>query len=132
MTKNMETALVHEVCPICHSQVKSAIIIPTILTEKNNRQVKEMHNQNLGISDETCSECNELLEKEYIALVGIDPKQSDTSRLETIFYTGDIIWIKDLLVDDIFTTRKAIIDNKFALVDKKVLDKLKDSMKDTV
>lgn len=102
---NLETALVHEICPICCAKTNEQIVLNHKLTEKAAAQVKDMHGKAIGFS-EPCEKCQEYIAKDFVAIVGIDPSKSnpvnDKVALGNIWRTGQLIWLKKSVAKDIF------------------------------
>ena len=71
---NLETALVHEICPICCAETNEQIVLNHKLTEKAAAQVKAMHGKAIGFS-EPCEKCQEYIDKDFVAIIGIDPSK---------------------------------------------------------
>ena len=102
---NLETALVHEICPICCAETNEQIVLNHKLTEKAAAQVKAMHGKAIGFS-EPCEKCQEYIDKDFVAIIGIDPSKSnlvnDKADLVNIWRTGELIWLKKSVAKDIF------------------------------
>lgn len=93
MNKNLETALVSEICIIC-GQKQELIIMNSLLTERHANQVKNLHNKTVGFAEKPCSECKEDMEKAFI-FIGYDESKSDMNNLPEGFYrTGHIVGVK--------------------------------------
>ena len=57
-TNNLEVSLVKELCPVCCKEMNGPIIMNSILTEKNAKNVKDLHNKVIGFADHCCEECS--------------------------------------------------------------------------
>ena len=76
MQNNFEVALTKRLCPVCCKEQDGEIIRNFNLTEKDAKQVKEMHNQVVGYG-ELCDDCKETI-KDGIYLIGVlDEEQSN-------------------------------------------------------
>ncbi len=62
--KLLGTALVKRLCPVCLKEQDSEILMNTALTEKNAKQVENLHGKVVGFSDKCCDECKEKLPPE--------------------------------------------------------------------
>ena len=62
--KVLGTALVKRLCPVCLKEQDSEILMNTVLTEKNAKQVENLHGKVVGFSDKCCDECQEKLPKD--------------------------------------------------------------------
>ena len=94
---NLETALVHEICPICCAKTNTQIVLNQKLTEKAAAQVKDMHGKAIGFS-EPCNECQSHIDNGFVALIAIDPSKSiiteGITSLNDIYRTGKLAWLK--------------------------------------
>lgn len=102
---NLETALVHKLCPICCAKTDEQIVLNQKLTKEAAEQVKEMHSKAIGFS-EPCSECQTQIDNDFIAVIGINPNKSNPEKgyvkLENIYRTGQLLWIKHHIAKSIF------------------------------
>ena len=62
--KLLGTALVKRLCPVCLKEQDSEILMNTVLTEKNAKEVENLHGKVVGFSDKCCDECKEKLPPE--------------------------------------------------------------------
>lgn len=120
----LEVAMVNEICPICCKETGHQLVMNKILNKNQAEKVKEMHGKTIGFSD-PCEKCQGHLDNGYIALLGIDPEKSSakdgTVKLENIYRTGVLIWIKKDKAEEVFGSQ----DNRpFILVENEVFDKL--------
>lgn len=122
MSNNLETALVHEICPVCCKETNFQIVLNQKLTEHYARQVKEMNGKAVGFS-EPCKECQENIDNGYIALIGFDPSKTETSnghvKLENLYRTR-LAFLKRHVADSIFGEQP----RDFILLEDEVFDKL--------
>ena len=92
-TNNLEVSLVKELCPVCCKEMDGPIIMNSILTEKNAKNVKDLHNKVIGFADHCCEECSKYKD-EAVFFVSIDASKSSKDSLENLYRTGKIIGIK--------------------------------------
>ena len=92
-TNNLEVSLVKELCPVCCKEMDGPIIMNSILTEKNVKNVKDLHNKIIGFADHCCEECSKYKD-EVVFFVSIDTSKSSKDSLENLYRTGKIIGIK--------------------------------------
>ena len=92
-TNNLEVSLVKELCPVCCKEMDGPIIMNKILTEKNAKNVKDLHNKVIGFADHCCEECSKYKD-EVVFFVSIDASKSSNDSLENLYRTGKIIGIK--------------------------------------
>lgn len=105
MNNNFEVGMVHDLCPCCLKKHSESIIIPTHLDKKTCNEVKNANGKAIGFS--ICIECEELVDKGYVALIGIDPEKSNESpkgkiTLADIWRTGKFVWIRKEVAKDVF------------------------------
>lgn len=62
--KLLGTALVKRLCPVCLKEQDSEILMNTVLTEKNAKNVEKLHGKVVGFLDDGCDECKEKLPPE--------------------------------------------------------------------
>lgn len=93
MNNNLEVSLVKELCPVCCKEIDGPIIMNSILTEKNAKNVKDLHNKVIGFADHCCEECSKYKD-EVVFFVSIDASKSNNDSLENLYRTGKIIGIK--------------------------------------
>ena len=87
---NLEVSIVKYLCPICGKVAEEGIIMNSLLTEKNAKAVKYLHNKAIGYADHTCSECKQY-SKDAIFFIGIDEEKSTK---EEPYRTGQVVGIK--------------------------------------
>lgn len=92
-TNNLEVSLVKELCPVCYKEIDGPIIMNSILTEENAKNVKDLHNKVIGFADHCCEECSKYKD-EAVFFVSIDASKSSNDSLENLYRTGKIIGIK--------------------------------------
>lgn len=124
MSNNFEVGMVHDLCPCCLKKHNESIIIPTRLNKKTCDGIKEADGKAVGFS--ICTECEELADKGYVALIGIDPAKSNKSSkgtvtLEDIWRTGKFVWLKKDVAKDVFNWDR---DEPFILLEDEVFAKL--------
>ena len=93
MNNNLEVSLVKELCPVCGKEMDGPIIMNTVLTEKNAKKVKDLHNKVIGFANHCCEECSKYKD-EAVFFVGIDASKSSNDSLENLYRTGKISGIK--------------------------------------
>ena len=93
MSNNLEVSLVKELCPVCCKEMDGPIIMNTVLTEKNAKKVKDLHNKVIGFADHCCEECAKYKD-EAVFFVSIDESKSSKNSLEELYRTGKISGIK--------------------------------------
>ena len=62
--KLLGTALVKRLCSICLKEQDSEILMNNVLTEKNAKEVENLHGKVVGFLDDGCDECKEKLPPE--------------------------------------------------------------------
>ena len=92
-TNNLEVSLVKALCPVCCKEMDGPIIMNSILTEKNAKNVKDLHNKVIGFADHCCEECSKYKD-EAVFFVSIDKSKSSGGSLENLYRTGKISGIK--------------------------------------
>ena len=94
MSNKLGTALVRELCIICYKAQDGPIIMNTTLTEKNAKDIEDMHGKIVGFAEEPCESCQEDIDKAFM-IIGYDEDQSDMENLPIGFHrTGHIIGVK--------------------------------------
>ena len=93
MNNNLEVSLVKELCPVCCKEMDGPIIMNSILTEKNAKNVKDLHNKVIRFADHCCEECSKYKDK-VVFFVSIDASKSSNDSLENLYRTGKISGIK--------------------------------------
>lgn len=94
-----EAAVVHEICPCCHTKMNEQIILPELLTEKVCNEIKQMHGKALNYAEEVCDACKERIPN-YIHLLAIDADKSG-STMKKVYFTGLSIWLRREFVEQI-------------------------------
>ena len=87
---NLEVSIVKYLCPICGKVAEEGIIMNSLLTEKNAKEVKDLHNKAIGYADHACSECKQYKDK-VVFFIGIDEEKSTK---EEPYRTGQVVGIK--------------------------------------
>ena len=80
--KNLGTALVKRVCPVCCKEHDAEILMNTVLTEKNANEIEAMHGKVIGFMEDACDECQEKLPKDkgsWLVVVDLE-KTEDKSN----------------------------------------------------
>ncbi len=94
MENKFEVALTKELCPLCIKELDGPLIMNKRLTKNDAKEVKNLHKQVIGFSDEPCKECKSHLELGFM-IIGFDEDQSDLKNLPWGFYrTGKIVVVK--------------------------------------
>lgn len=116
--KDLEVSIVKYLCPICGEVTEEGIIMNSLLTEENARNIKDLNGKAIGYSNHVCKECSKY-SKEAIFIIGIDKTKSDKEP----YRTGDIIGIKrnSSLANHIKSYTKTLKDGSiYCFMDKKV------------
>ena len=87
---NLEVSIVKYLCPICGKVAEEGIIMNSLLTEKNAKIVKDLHNKAIGYADHACSECKQYKDK-VVFFIGIDEGKSTK---EEPYRTGQVVGVK--------------------------------------
>lgn len=123
--KNLEIALVKELCPICCKEMDGPIIMNSVLISSVAEKVKNLDGKVIGFSENACEECTKYKD-EVVYLIGMDPNQSDTKSLEGIYRTGDIIGVKKETSFIVGIAPKFILKTKngvsYMFIDKDLMD----------
>ena len=94
MSSKLGTALVRELCIICCKAQDGPIIMNKVLTEKNAKDIEDMHGKVIGFAEEPCKECQEDIDKAFM-IIGYDEEKSNMQNLPIGFHrTGHIIGVK--------------------------------------
>ena len=116
MSKDFGVALTKEVCPVCGKIHDGAIVMNTVLNERNATEVEKLHNQVVGFMPHPCTECREKMpEGTGTWLVLIDEDKTDDTR--NPFRTGQIFGMKREATERIFNapySEVAFIDYRVA------------------
>lgn len=105
METNFAVGMVHELCPTCLKEHNETIIMPTRFDKKTCNEVKNANGKAIGFS--LCTECKEVIDKGYVALIGIDPEKSNNSStgtvaLKDVWRTGKFVWLKKDVAKEVF------------------------------
>ena len=87
---NLEVSIVKYLCPICGKVAEEGIIMNSLLTEQNAKEVKDLHNKAIGYADHACSECKQYKDK-VVFFIGIDEEKSTK---EEPYRTGQVVDVK--------------------------------------
>lgn len=98
MTKKLEVAIVHELCPICTKEMDSSLVMNTKLTEKAAEAVKAMHETNKW-SSAICPECKAMKEQGFILIGAVESKTTDVTNP---YRSGNIWCVKQEVADKLF------------------------------
>lgn len=116
---NLEVSIVKYLCPICGKVAEEGIIMNSLLTEKNAKAVKDLHNKAIGFADHACKSCKEYKDK-VVFFIGIDV---DKSTKEEPYRTGQITGVKkdSLLVNQSKDYIKTLKDgSKYCFISEEV------------
>lgn len=86
-------------CPLCAKPIDGDIIMNTRLTKSMAEKVEELDGQVIGISNEPCDECKDLMSKGFL-LIAIDPEKTDD--LSNPWRTGRQWFIKNEAAERMF------------------------------
>lgn len=101
MGNKIGVALTKEVCPVCCKEQDGAIVMNTVLNERNATEVEKLHNQVVGFMPHPCTECREKMpEGTGTWLVIVDEDKSDEPN--NPYRTGNIFGMKREDVESIF------------------------------
>lgn len=86
-------AVVKFACPICLKPVEdeTSIALGTRFSKANAERVNSMHNQIVGFSKKPCKECQEIIDKNALFIIGIDIEKSEK---DNPYRSGHIVAIK--------------------------------------
>ena len=90
--KLLGTALVKRLCPVCLKEQDSEILMNTVLTEKNAKNVEKLHGKVVGFLDDGCDECKEKLPPEKGTWFIVVDSEKTTDR-NNPYRTGSIFGI---------------------------------------
>ncbi len=122
----MGVALTKEVCLLCYKEVDGPIVMNTVLTEKNAKQVEELQGKSIGYANEPCSECKHRMTQGFI-LLGIDEEKTDFNNLPGGFFrTGQYVVLRkeSNFVQHLKETRPEIYKSGFTFIDQRALVKM--------
>ena len=116
MSDKLGVSIVKYLCPICGKEADNGIIMNSLLTEKNAKEVEKLHNKAIRYADHACKECAKYKDK-VVFFIGIDISKSEKNNP---YRTGHISGVKkdSSLVDEIkdyISTLKD--DSKYIFVD---------------
>ena len=57
MPDKLGVSIVKYLCPICGKEADNGIIMNSLLTEENAKEVEKLHNKAIGYADHACKEC---------------------------------------------------------------------------
>lgn len=87
---NLEVSIVKYLCPICGKVAEEGIIMNSLLTEKNAKAIKDLHNKAIGYTDHACSECKQH-NKDVVFFISVDEEKSTK---EEPYRTGQVVGVK--------------------------------------
>ena len=91
MHDKIGVSIVKYLCPICGKEADSGIIMNSLLTEENAKEVEKLHNKAIGYADHACKECAKYKDK-VVFFIGIDISKSEKNNLYRI---GQISGVKN-------------------------------------
>lgn len=98
MSKDLNSGIVYELCPICGKTTNSSIIMNKVLGPKYAKQIEELNGKAIGFSKDACEECTKHKD-ECIYVIGIDSSKSDNKNIQGLYRTGQVVGIrKDFLL----------------------------------
>lgn len=106
-TDNWNLCVVHEVCPICCSALNASIlsILPEDSSKETAEEIKNMDGKAIGFSDEPCKNCQEKINKGYIALIGLNETKTEiinnSVNLKDIYRIG-LLWFQRQVAEKVF------------------------------
>lgn len=121
-------ALVHENCPICAKKINEHIMMNSILTEENAKEIKSFHNKSIRYSKEPCDKCKEYKKQGFIF---IEVDESKTEDKNNPYRTGNIWVIKKEAAKRIIIN-KDIINAGVSFIDMVVAKQLGLSIKEEI
>ena len=90
MPDKLGVSIVKYLCPICGKEADNGIIMNSLLTEENAKEVEKLHNKAIGYADHACKECATYKDK-VVFFVGIDASKSTKTDP---YRTGQIVGVK--------------------------------------
>ena len=90
MHDKIGVSIVKYLCPICGKEADSGIIMNSLLTEENAKEVEKLHNKAIGYADHACKECSEYKDK-VVFFIGINV---DKSTKNEPYRTGQIVGVR--------------------------------------
>ena len=90
--KLLGTALVKRLCPVCLKEKDSEILMNKVLTEKNAKEVENLHGKVVGFLDDGCNECKEKLPPEKGTWFIVVDSEKTTDR-QNPYRTGCIFGV---------------------------------------
>lgn len=125
---NWAVGIIYHACPICCEKINPEIIIPQRLTKFIADEVRQADGKIVGFADKPCPECTKYLDKDYIAIIGFDPEQTEHKdgmvRLQDLYRVG-LAWLHKRAAQHIFPSW--FEDNRtepFIVVDKQTFEEL--------
>lgn len=100
--KHLSTALVKEACPLCGKQVEGPILIDTLLRERPNQKLEDLHGKCIGYKEEPCEECQSNMSKGFM-LVGVVESKCGEKVPEDVYRSGNIWVIKEESAKQMFS-----------------------------
>lgn len=88
MNDNLEVSLVKYLCPICGKEAEEGIIMNSLLTESNAKQVRELNGKVIGFTDHACKDC---VQYKGVYFIAIDASKSTPKNP---YRTGQLVCIK--------------------------------------
>ena len=116
MPDKLGVSIVKYLCPICGKEADNGIIMNSLLTEKNAKEVEKLHNKAIGYADHACKECTKYKDK-VVFFIGIDISKSEKNNP---YRTGQISGVKkdSLLVDKVKDYISTLKDgSKYVFID---------------
>ena len=86
-------AIIKFACPICLKPVEdeTSIALGTRFSKANAERVNSMNNQIVGFAKKPCKECQEIIDKNALFIIGIDIEKSEK---DNPYRSGHIVAIK--------------------------------------
>ena len=75
MPDKLGVSIVKYLCPICGKEADNGIIMNSLLTEENAKEVEKLHNKAIGYAEHESKECATNKDK-VVVYVGIDASKS--------------------------------------------------------
>lgn len=129
-TKESDWAVgtIYHACPICCEKMNPEIIIPKRLTKPSADEVRQADGKIVGFANKPCRECTKSLEKDYIAIIGFDPEQTEHKdgmvRLQDLYRIG-LAWLHKNATRHIFPSWfEENHTEPFIVVDKQAFEEL--------
>lgn len=97
------TALTHTLCPVCTTQMDSAILMNTKLTATQASNVEKLNGTNTW-SKELCEECKKMKALGFILIGAVEAKTDDVTNP---YRSGNIWCVKQEVADKLFAPNPA-------------------------